>query len=71
MVQFTQLFVDAKVVQIKVAGTLGQPCLTLVDFLSNERCAVTSMPAYWYPKRSPVHKPVTLLQMKMSHTKGK
>ncbi|XP_028412514.1 uncharacterized protein LOC114535352 [Dendronephthya gigantea] len=49
---------------------LGAALFELDDFLSHERPSVTSLPAYWYPKRKPDTKPVPFMDMKMSHTPG-
>ena len=48
---------------------LGAALFELEDFLSNERTAVTSLPAYWQPKPQPENKPLPLLEMKLSHSK--
>ena len=47
---------------------LGATLFELDDFLSNQRKSVTSVSAYWNPKPTPKHKPVPLLEMKISHS---
>lgn len=47
---------------------LGAVLFELEDFLCNERNFVTSGPAYWSPKPTPLHKP---MQLKTSYSKPK
>ena len=46
---------------------LGATLFELENFLSNRKKSVTSCSAYWIPKPSPVHKPVPLINLKISH----
>ena len=47
---------------------LGAALFELDDFLSSERSAVTSLPAYWNPKPMPQTKPLPFLEMKLFHS---
>ena len=49
-------------------GGADQGCMFELDaFLSSVRDSVTSVPAYWQPKESPLHKPVPIMEIKISH----
>ena len=50
---------------------LGATLFELDNFLSNQRKSVSSVSAYWKPKPTPMHKPVPLLEVKMSHNAAK
>ena len=47
---------------------IGAALFELDDFLSNERIAVTSLPAYWNPKPTPECRPLPFLEVKLSHS---
>jgi hypothetical protein len=49
---------------------LGATLFELDEFLSSERCSVTSLPAYWNPKPKPETKPIPYLEMKLFHCEG-
>ncbi len=49
---------------------LGAALFELDEFLSSERCSVTSLPAYWNPKPEPETKPIPYLEMKLFHSEG-
>ena len=49
---------------------IGAALFELDDFLSGERTAVTSLPAYWNPKPTPKCRPLPFLEVKLSHSTG-
>ena len=49
---------------------IGATLFELDDFLSSERSAVTSLPAYWNPKRTPQSRSLHFLEVKLSHSTG-
>jgi hypothetical protein len=49
---------------------LGAALFDLDEFMSSERCSVTSLPAYWNPKPKPETKPIPYLKMKLFHSEG-
>ena len=49
---------------------IGATLFELDDFLSSERTAVTSLPAYWNPKRTPQSRSLPFLEVKLSHSTG-
>ena len=47
---------------------IGAALFELDHFRSNERIAVTSLPAYWNPKTTPGCRPLPFLEVKLSHS---
>ena len=49
---------------------LGAAMFSLEDFLSGNRLAVTSVPAYWDPQPEPTQDSVPIFYLKISHSTG-